>query len=191
MQGNEVILSVAGSGRLLKVFYQNFCASLSAEPEDKAWYQGQVHWLCQMLCDPDPCCSLFTSPLSQSRDDTKHQEMPAQVESPGRGGWLLAEAIPPVLAVLQYRNLGHVKMCICGTGRRGCLTTELVKSSTTSQQDETQRDWSWFHSLERSWSHGREGQRSWCFKNISDPRAKKEKTTIKRKLIEVHQQFLP
>lgn len=30
-------------------------------------------------------------------------------------------------------------MCFCGTLRTGCLTTELVKSSTTSQQHETQR----------------------------------------------------
>lgn len=83
------------------------------------------------------------------------------------------------------------EMFFCGTVRRDCLTTELVKSSTTSQQDETQRDWSWFHSLKRSWSCGREGWRSWYSQNISDPRVKKENTTIKRELIQTNQQFLP
>lgn len=79
--------------------------------------------------------------------------------------------------------------CFCSTVRRGCLAAALVKALKTSEQDVRPRDWGWL-CLGRSWSQGR-GGRSQSSQSISDPRLKKEETTIERKLIQAHQQFLP
>lgn len=82
------------------------------------------------------------------------------------------------------------EMCFRGTVRRGCLLQNWLKVQWLHRRMR-HRDWSWFHSLDKTLTHGREGRRSWYSKNISDPRVMEEKKTSQRKLIQAHQQFLP
>lgn len=66
---------------------------------------------------PEPRRSLSSPPLGQSRDDTECRQLPARVESPGRSGWLLAETVPPVLAMPPGLEYGRAEQDVISQHR--------------------------------------------------------------------------